>query len=479
MKLTTFALCAAGLFCLMALPTSPGARPPDFFPPAVTPPVITPPDVVPREATLPTLPGLSPLSPISSLPGLSFPPGGAASAPAPVFSLECSLPHRFVEGMTAVVLFRFRRRERDVEETTISLVEGSRVVAGPVRRHGAVGPAGEEMSLNLRPDQSGEVSVQVRVESRFGESSEAEVRTASLILPVEPAARPDAAGSISINVSNDGGLVDLSSDALAGRFGLPPKDRVSTVSNPRVFRPVEGVALVSAPTRLTLEADGRRLHLLARSPVWFGRQNERPGKGRTRDTAAVLLPFASGGAEPDFAAARHISRTHFLVEPDGPRFRLRDGSPERDENGNIESCVPVRGSGCGTAVDGARLTALGFAPLPTGRNVRVTLAPDVREGGVLELDARSVPDASSPDRAAGALLRRRDGVRESYLALRCEAEADLGEAQDALRGRTVLWDGARFLLREPDGSERALVAGDSFGPPEARTRAIPFRQFGI
>jgi hypothetical protein len=307
--------------------------------------------------------------------------------------------------------------------------------------------------------------------------AEGEVRTAPLILPVEPVAGTLASGPVSIHVNNEGGIVDLQSESLAGRLGLARGDRLNAVSNPRIYKVVEGVKLIASATRLTLEHCGRRLHLVSRLPAWFGRQREHPDKGRTIDNAVVLWCFTPDGAEPDVASSKRISRTHFALERDGARCRLRDGAPARDDCGNILTGGPVTASGYGIAVDEKPLSPCGTMWFAAGREAEIALAPQVKDDGVLKLHLKVLPVPENRAEAAGVSLSREDAVPESYLVL--WGEVDLGLIDAKLSGRMVSWDGTRFLLRETDGGERPLAVGDVFGAPPSMVRVMPFRQLGV
>lgn len=451
-----------------ALPPLGGAISGDFTPPRMDP--------LPAPPTLPSLPPLAPLA----TPGAS--PSDAAVSPASAskdpFSLTCSLPERFVEGMTAVILLKVKRNGgvKSKEKTRISLVEGDRILAGPVERRGNLGVSGPEIPLNFRPEHAGSLSVQIRIESYWGDSSEAEVRLATLILPVEPAGG-HGSGGLSIQINNDGGLVDFQSPGLAERIGAAGKDYVATTSNPRRFRPVEGLALLATPTRITLAVGETRFHAVSRRPAWFGRRDERPEKGRLKDNAIALRVFSPDGSMPDPELSYYISQTHFLIEQDGPRCRLQDGKPARDEAKNILPGGPVAPSTCGLSVDGEALAPRGYYSLAAGEEAEVVLAPGLREGGALSLHLSCMPDAFGAPECAGALLRRNDAIAEAYLPL--WGAVDLGGVDAALRGWILSWDDVRFLLQEPSGEARALAVGRSFGPPETPVRVLPFSQRGI
>lgn len=428
---------------------------------------------------LPLLPALPEPPPLPRFPAAAVPPAAGPDPAVPVapsdpgpLSVECSVPDRLVEGMSAALLFRLRGNGFDMAESSVSISESGNPVAGPVSHRGMLGLRGAELSLNLKPSQSGQVVVELRVECRRSGSLEKEVWTAPLALLVEPAS---AGGSSPISISIGGDNVGDIGGLLSGV--RPGGDRLRTVANPRRFLPVRGLVLESSPTRLTLDGGGRRLHLVARRPAWFGRQCEKPGKGRTTDNAVVLRVFSSDGTTRDDAASNAISRTHFLVEPDGQRCRLRDGYPARDASGNILPGGVVGASGNGTSVNGETLPGRGSATFAAGESATVAVAPDSAGSPVLALRLSVPRSASSRQSAAGALLRRADSVPESYLAL--WAEADLGEIEESLRGHCVVWDGARFCLRCPDGSERFLAPGLSFGPASFRVKVETFRQIGF
>ena len=212
---------------------------------------------------------------------------------------------------------------------------------------------------------------------------------------------------------------------------------------------------------------------MSRAPAWFGRQGEKPEKGRVRDNAIVL--HSAPGASPEAArAALCISRTHFLVEKSGPACRVRDGAPARDTDGNILPGGVVAASLGGLAVGGETLPPCGFALVPAGERRTLRLAPAAREGGVFSLDLLVVPSVSRPTEAGGALLRRPDGVSEAYLTL--WGAVDLGAFAPELRGRTVRWDGFRFLCGAAGAAEEPLVAGRAFGPDAWRCDVAPFSQ---
>ena len=429
---------------------------------------------LPRNAAAAGIPQLPPLPP---LPDFSPRPQSVAAAPAPAAgesgaALECSLPERFVEGMAATVLFKLLRPWRGTVETALSIVDGGRTVAGPAVRRGPVGPDGAEIALNVRPDVSGSMSVCVRAENRFDGALEPEVWTAPLVMLVEP--REQASSPFTINIRNEGDLADISLGSLADRIprAATSAERLRAVANRRAFEPMHGCVLASAPTRLTVETGEGLLHLVARRPAWFGRQSERPEKGRTEDNAVVLRP--ASGSPGSAEAALCISRTHFMVGKNGAACLLRDGAPARDASGNILRGGVVACSGGGTEVDGTLLPPCGAVSIRAGETCRVVLAPGARSGGALALELSSVPDSADSRVSAGALLRRGDGVRESYLAL--WGEAGLGAACGRLRGFAVRWDGARFVLRGPDGEDRPLAAGDAFGPQDFPARAVPFKQ---
>lgn len=458
------------------------------FPSASVPVAFPPPERVfsgsfapPRMDPLPVpppLPSLPPLPPLSS--PLERQSGAAVSSASPSkdsFSLSCSLPERFVEGMTAVILLNAKRSGRLKEQMRISLVDGDRILAGPVVRRGILGASGIEIPLNFRPEHAGSLSVQIRIESFLGDSREAEVRLATLILPVEPASGRGP-GGLSIQVNNNDGIIDFQSPGLAERLGALGKDYVATTANPRRFRPVEGLVLLATPTRITLAIGDTRLHAVSRSPAWFGRQDERPEKGRTKDNAIVLRVFSQDGTVPDSKLSRYISKTHFLVERAGTRCRLRDGEPARDEKtGNILPGGPVAASTNGLAVDGTKLAPRGYFSLVAGQEAEVVLAPGLREGGALSFRLSGVSDAFGTHACAGALLRRNDAVAEAYLPM--WGAVDLGAFDAALAGWILSWDGARFLLRDSSGDERALAIGRTFGPPETPVLVLPYSQKGI
>ena len=382
--------------------------------------------------------------------------------------IECSLPEKFVEGLAAAVLFRLCRPWRGMVETTISIVDGDRVVAGPAVRRGTVPEYGAEMSLNVRPPEAGALSVEVRVENRYDGATETEVFTAPLLLLVQP--RDEAQTPIIIqNGPNSPILGDFAN-------GLPrvetAADRLRAVANPRVFHPLD-LLLVSGPTRLTLHTPAGLLHLVSRAPAWFGRQGEKPEKGRVRDNA-VVLRLAPDAPEELSCAFPCVSRTHFLVEKDGAACRVRDGAPARDDKGNILPGGVVSGSRFGLAVDGESLSPCGWASVPVGESRTLSLAPSVREGGAFSLELHSLPDAERPSVSAGALLRRADGREEAYLPL--WGTVDLGAFAPELAGISVRWDGARFSVGQAGRPESPLASGDSFGPDSWRCVAAAFSQ---
>ena len=385
--------------------------------------------------------------------------------------LECSLPERFEEGLAAAVIIRFRRHWRGSVETKLSLLDGERVVAGPAVRRGPEPEEGAEMSLNVRPPEAGSLSVEVRVERRYEGSSEPEVFVASLILLVQPRDGGVRPQFFFQNGPNSPMLGDISLGGALPR-AESAAERLHAVANPRVFRPLP-CTLVASPSRLTLRTPDGLLHLVSRSPAWFGRQGEKPEKGRVRDNAIVL--HSAPGASPEAArAALCISRTHFLVEKDGPACRVRDGSPVRDTNGNILPGGAVSASRGGLSVGGETLSPCGFAAVPAGETRTVRLSPTMREGGVFSLDLLSVPSAEDPSVAAGALLRRQDGVAEAYLPL--WGAADLGVFSPELRGDVVRWDGFRFVCGPSGAAEEPLAVGYAFGSGSRRCTVAPFSQ---
>lgn len=350
----------------------------------------------------------------------------------------------------------------------LSILDGGRILGNPVEHNGVLGPGGAEIPLNLCFEKPGSFAVRVRIECHRAGSSETEVWSAPLgFVEVRPdAAAASGSGSVTINIQ--GGNAGDFGNLISGASQTPD-------ARYRTIRPAP--RLSSSPTRLTLESSGRRLHLLARQPAWFGRQGERAEKGRTFDNAAVLHVFSPDGNVSDSAASSEISRTHFLVERAGSRCRVRDGAPNRDPAGNILPGGPVQASKFGTAVDGRILSPLEAVILVPGETCELALAPRAREGGVFSLRLAALADVQDGRSCAGALLRRADSVPESYLAL--WGEADLGAVAPALCGHSVQWDGTRFTLRSPDGAETVLATGLSFGPAEFPVRVETFHQIGI
>ena len=448
-------------------PETPELRNPEL--PAIpeTPPLETP--AAPPLPPLSPLPSIPPLPSLSPLPSFGAPATPPAARPASLVALEFSAPDRLREGMKAVLLFHVRIAPPDAGSFQLS-VEGLGSEPASLRKRCGDGLADEDIPLNVRPSEAGCIAATVRLEIFRAESSEPEVWESPLLLAVAPSAAH--ASPFTINIHNEGDLAEISLDALAGLSEGGGGDPLRALDNPRRFAPVAGLRLVSSPTRLTLRFGGRRLHLVARTPAWFGRQSERPEKGRTRDNA-IALRCATADGSLDASSTCYLSRTCFLVERDGDRCRVREGAPARDEKGNVLPGGVISPSGCGVAVDGERLPPRGAISLAAGEEHAVSAAPGAPGGG-LALHLLALPAADAPSACSGALLRRADALPESYLVL--WAEADCGEFEPALAGWRVRCDGAAFALRRPDGALLPLVPGTVFGPRDHAVSTHAFQQ---
>ena len=383
------------------------------------------------------------------------------ASPMPGVAVECSPPATMQEGRTDAFLFRVRA-PGDVERVLVRLSDP--VLGGlcePVEPKAAPGFGWSEIPLNHRPARHGAIEAEVRVECRRFGALEWEAFTAPLSIVIAP---PPSQAGIVVNADRAARVVVSAPAAAVAAVSAP---------NPRRFRRM-ALRQVSGPRRLSLLAGGERLHLVG-GDAHFGRSKAKPSKGRTRDNDVVLHRFLSDGS-PDSAPTRTISRTHFSLSFDGREWRLTDGGPARDESGNLRSGGPIEPSRFGTEADGAALRPGGSVVLRAGAPHRIVLAASAVPGGALALHAETLPDASGAPFCAGVLVRREDGVSESYLVLRRGGVVDLGAAFPARAGLSVAWDGA--CLRAGAGGA-ALASGPFPGAPAGALSVAPFRQLNL